>query len=173
MVAAVVSGYALGYYWGYNDEANCDSDEFRRQFSEPKFWQDVGVRLKTFYFLKFSTDGTGNVWNVSSHRPGKLNLRDIYLPLRASRSIDCSPVRVYLTDDLGKSLKRSSEELRLVQRAPVWLAPAYLIHLFTSDNAVLYHFNEENYYGLTSWKQQPDKTWAPIPAGDNRDIGRF
>jgi hypothetical protein len=148
VVAAVVSGFSLGVVWGYEDAANCDSEAFRKQLGDPKFWMDVGSALKARYRFRFTSDSHGTVTTLeSSHE--NINLRDVYLPVRAARLIDCFPVPLHVSKDLMNSLSTSTENA-------------------ATGNDVLEHYDlPESYYFGRYWWVRDGKdvaTWSPIPA---------
>jgi hypothetical protein len=158
------SGFSLGYYWGYNDDPNCDTDTFDRLFKEPSFWQKVGAEIKNYYDFEFTIENQGTITDVMSPYHDALNLRDVYLPLRAARLLDCTPVKVRFADSLFKRLKANSENAYAYANAPIWVQFWDLLKTFWSDEPFLRRYVEMKYFGADWWQQDTDGRWQPKPS---------
>jgi len=148
MAAAILSGYALGYYLGYENSPNCTSKDFESQLQEPKFWVDLGVRLKAFYLLQFRSAQDHTIYDAVSPRHATLNLRDVYLPLRAAKLIDCSSASLRFSNDLISRLDKTDDDN----------FAAATIRLFRPEQY------DEEYFGERWWVKEEDGKWQPLPS---------
>jgi hypothetical protein len=161
LAAAFFSGFSLGYYWGYDDDPNCDADTFHRLFKEEEFWQRLGVNLRRFYDFELTVDGKGTITDVTSPLRDALNLRDVYLPIRAARLLDCPPVRLRFADALIKRLTANSESAFAYANAPIWVKFWDLLRTFWSYEPFRRRHVEKKYFGGDWWKQDTDGRWKP------------
>ena len=53
---AVVSGVALGFYWGYEEKPNCEEAAFAREISSSSFWEIVGAQWISQHSWRFKYD---------------------------------------------------------------------------------------------------------------------
>jgi hypothetical protein len=158
---AFFSGFSLGYYWGYDDDPNCDTDTFHRLLKEEGFWRKVGANLKRFYEFDLTVDAKGTITDATSPLRDALNLRDVYLPIRAARLLDCPPVRIRFADSLIKRLTANSESAYAYANAPIWVKFGDLLRTFWSDEPYLRRHVEKKYFGVAWWSQDTDGRWKP------------
>jgi hypothetical protein len=161
--ASVMSGFSLGYYWGYENDPTGAQDVVEEQLNSPLLWEEIGRRLRDIYVYRIQIDHSGVIQDVSSGGRD-LNLRDLYITLAAARLIDCSAGRIRISDKLYRKLKDNSMTLFAHADAPMWIRLLDLAKTFWSETAVLDYVSDSSYYGLNWWKQQSNKTWASIAA---------
>jgi hypothetical protein len=165
LVTSVVTGFSLGYYWGYRNDPNCGEAVLRAQLESATLWTELQARLRNLYRFRFTVDQSGVMQKVESPGWAELNLRDVYLPLRAGRLVDCDSGGLRVADGLIQELKVNSEQLFKHANAPLWMKAWYLLRTMWGHISV---FDEDRgdkrYYGLDWWKQRTDHTWEPVPA---------
>jgi hypothetical protein len=160
-----VTGYALGYYWGYRNNPNCSTLEFQQQLKSSELWTTIRARFAELYGLTFTVDSSGVIQDIRAAAWPELNLRDVYLPLRAARQIDCGSGGLRISDRLYQRLKEHSQELFRYAHAPIWIRLWDLVRtMFEWSPVIDEYVEDQSYYGLGWWQQSPDHTWEPVPA---------
>lgn len=152
MVGAAVSGFALGYYLGYEDDPDCSATLFDTQLQQPKLWADLGQRLMRFYSFEFTSAVAGNISQVTTPDHRSLTFRDVYLPLRAAKLIDCSFGPITLSSGLGDTLYQASTG---ISDDGSFLAAT--VRLFIPPKI------PKEYFGVRWWVHEKDGGWKPLP----------
>jgi hypothetical protein len=165
MVTSVVTGYALGYYWGYRNNPKCGASELQPQFKSLSLQNRIRARLFRLYRYRFTVDSKGVIQNVESNMSPEPNLRDVYLPLRAAGLLDCRSGGIRISDSLHQDLQAHSYELFRHAHAPIWIKVSDLLWtMFNSSPVIGEYIEDGRYYGFEWWRQLPDHTWEPVQA---------
>jgi len=79
LVTSGISGFALGFVFGYHDDPPCDAKGFAAHLTEKSLWSEVGQRLRYLYSFKLKRNSvSGVVTDVSSRAPSMLTLARLY-----------------------------------------------------------------------------------------------
>jgi hypothetical protein len=78
------TGFALGFYFGYEDAPDCESVGFSDQLKQVNLWKQVGLNLSGANELRFVRDPNSPVIATIVTRAGNpLSLRDSYLAVNS------------------------------------------------------------------------------------------
>jgi hypothetical protein len=119
-----ISGFALGFYLGYEDAPNCTTMEFSQQLKQAALWRAVGASLIGCYRLRFSRGpDTSIISQIYTRGDNRLSLRDLWM---IANSVLHSPnVTVVSKDFIISNSVRDKLASNTASKDPLKLLPLW------------------------------------------------
>ncbi len=167
LVAAGVSGFALGFYLGYSDNFDCDDKLVVGQLNQSALWQAVGSNLSQFYSWQFRRDSSQAIGGIDTVGGRRLTLREAWIgfhSVRRSLEFDSQPDDFIISEQLKADLTANTKSRDPSEYLPFWLSIAeWIADEYSSryaDSRLALELHRAVMEHLL-WKKERENRWIP------------
>lgn len=166
LIGAMVSGFAIGFYLGYEDAPDCGSSEFSDQLKEKELWKRVGANLIAVYSIGFRRDQTsGAILDLQTIGRRPVSLRELWLTVNSVRRdfrLQVESQDFSISNHVRDSLLSTTRDRDPVEYLPFWISAADFVTSILSKeyrDSRLYFQLRRAILEELMWVKNEDQTW--------------